>query len=191
MAYSISKQEKIEIEKAILALQREQVIAYPTESMYGLGCDIYSQDALLRIIKLKKRDASKGLIVVAANWQQVENLTEKLPESDYREIFNTWPGATTWVFPAKSEVPQLVTGSKKTIAIRISSNPFVQELCKGFKGPIISTSANIQGHPPAISMQETFAVFGNKIDCYVPGKIGENKKASKIIDAQTKIVLRK
>lgn len=181
---------KENINHAVQILKREGVIAYPTEAMFGLGCDINSETAIKKILDLKKRSWEQGLIIVASSWEQVSHLTTKIPEANYNKIFDSWPGHTTWVFPASLMAPKYITGTHKTIAIRISNHPLVHELCLTFNGPIVSTSANIQGQKPALNPTEVKSIFGGGIDYIFPGEIGKNTKASTIIDATTLEILR-
>ena len=181
---------KENIKHAVQILKNEGVIAYPTEAMFGLGCDIKSETAIKKILYLKKRSWEQGLIIVASSWEKVSYLTTNIPEDNYQKIFNSWPGHTTWVFPASLMAPKYITGTHKTIAIRISDHPLVHELCLTFNGPIVSTSANIQGQKPALNSTEVENIFGSEIDYIYPGNIGANTKASTIIDAITLKVLR-
>jgi len=173
------------VETAVGFLSTGQVIAYPTEAMYGLGCDIRHEAALERIIQIKSRPHNKGLIVVAAHWQQVEALTKPLPADCYDAIFHSWPGHTTWVFPAADGVSPRITGSHQSIAIRISQHPLIQALCTQFGHPIVSTSANKHHEPAALDYATVAQTLGNEVDYIMPGDIGQAQHASHIIDALT------
>lgn len=181
---------KENIKHAVQILKKKGVIAYPTEAMFGLGCDINSETAIKKILDLKKRSWEQGLIIVASSWDQVSHLTTKIPEENYNKVFDSWPGHTTWVFPASNMAPRYITGTHNTIAIRISNHPLAYEICLTFNGPIVSTSANIQGQKPAINSTEVKNTFISGIDYICPGEIGENAKASTIIDATTLKILR-
>ena len=171
------------IQKAISTLKNDGVIAYPTEAMFGLGCNIYSDKAVTKILDIKQRSYDKGLIIVASSWNQVESLTTPIPKKNYDTIFKSWPGHNTWVFPASLNAPRKITGKHKTIAIRISNHPTIRLLCDEFKGPIVSTSANIQGKEPALTATEVKDIFKEKIDYIVQGEIGDKTKASTITSA--------
>ena len=95
----------IQVREAATHIQQGKVIAYPTEAVYGLGCDIENHDAIMTICTMKQRDIRQGLIIVAAHWDFVSHYTKPLDHSRYQEIFSSWPGATTWVFPASASAP--------------------------------------------------------------------------------------
>ncbi|MBT4884738.1 MAG: threonylcarbamoyl-AMP synthase [Legionellales bacterium] len=179
-----------EIHIAVSFLKQGKIIAYPTEAMFGIGCDVMDEKALTKIIKIKKRPPEKGLIIVAARWEQVQNLTQKIPDSQYKKIFQSWPGHTTWLFPAAKQVPTLITGKHNTIAIRVSNNPTITALCEQYGKPIVSTSANIHNGPTAMNDTDVTNIFGGNVDYIVSGKFEKHCGASKIIDAITGKVLR-
>ena len=179
-----------EIDIAVSFLRQGKIIAYPTEAMFGIGCDIMDEKALKKIIEIKKRPPEKGLIIVAAKWEQVKRLTQKMPESHYKKIFKSWPGHTTWLFPAAPQVPAIIKGKYNTVAIRISNNPTIKNICDLYDKPIVSTSANIHNKAAATNSDEVINTFGNSIDYVVPGEIDKLCGASKIIDGITGKVLR-
>src|SRR3990167_4516311 len=133
------------VEKVTKVLQQQGVIAYPTEAVYGLGCDPFSELAVKKILKLKKRDINKGLILIASNWKQIENLIQPIPDEKLSQVMQTWPGPVTWLFPASDEVPRWISGAHSTIALRITAHPIAKALCEKWNGPIVSTSANKEG----------------------------------------------
>ena len=128
-----------QIEQAVKVMKSGGVIAYPTEAVFGLGCDINNTSAVNRIINMKQRDPEQGLIIVAFCWSQVEKFTKTTAVKNLEEILSSWPGPTTWVFPASSLAPKLITGKHKTIAIRISKHPIVQAITQEANMPIVST----------------------------------------------------
>ena len=124
------------------------VIAYPTEAVWGLGCDPWNEDAVYRLLALKARPVEKGLIVVAANIHQLDFLLEDLPDVWLDRLAGTWPGPNTWLVPHQERLPEWVTGVHDSVAVRVTDHPLVQELCH-LTGPLISTSANPAGRPAA------------------------------------------
>lgn len=124
------------------------VIAYPTEAVWGLGCDPWNEDAVYRLLALKARPVEKGLIVVAANIHQLDFLLEDLPDVWLDRLAGTWPGPNTWLVPHQERLPEWVTGVHESVAVRVTDHPLVQELCH-LTGPLISTSANPAGRPAA------------------------------------------
>jgi len=178
------------IKKAAVLLKEGKIIAYPTEGMYGLGCDPFNREAVVRLVKLKKRHLRKGLILVGYSFDQFKSLIKKVPEETLSAVSRTWPGPITWVFPATVKAPKWITGNRHTLAIRVSAHPIVQELCRAFGKPLVSTSANLEGNAPITKKADIQNVFKTGIDMLVPGKIGERKSASEIRDVETGKVIR-
>jgi L-threonylcarbamoyladenylate synthase len=177
------------LKQAIIAFKEGGVIAYPTESVFGLGCIPVLQDSVYRILKLKQRPVEKGLILVASSIEQLEEYVhfENLPTIDL--INASWPGPVTWLIPAKKKTPIWLTGSHETLAVRISAHPTIDALCRKL-GPIISTSANPTGEKPAITTHEVFSYFGAELDYVIPGNIKNNLNPTKIRDAQNGNIIR-
>lgn len=164
------------------------IFAYPTEAVFGLGCDINNKYAIQKILSIKKRDVSKGLIVISDNLEKVRDLID----DDYFKILvdeNSGSIPTTWLCPVSNLVLPEVTGGSKKIAIRITKHDTSKSLCKILDMPIISTSANIAGEDP-ITKKEDLKFFLNDIDYIVDGEVGNNKKPSRIIDLISKEVIR-
>lgn len=178
------------IYQASNVLHTSGVIAYPTETVWGLGCDPFNENALERVIQIKRRDAHKGLILVAANIEQFDFLLHDQDESVIEKLKASWPGAVTWLVPHKNRVPKLVHGQFDTVAIRVSSHPMVQQLCKEFGGPIVSTSANFSGKPTVKSAIQAKCVLGPYLDFILSGPTGLANAPSRIIDMQTGRVIR-
>ena len=173
----------------INSVKEGAIFAYPTEAVYGLGCDIFNVDSINRILKLKKRDASKGLIVISDNLEKVRELID----DNYFKLFvenNSDAVPTTWLCPSSDIVPPEITGGQNKIGIRITNHEVSCELCKLLDFPIISTSANISGQAPVQILQDCINIFGEEVDYIIKGPIGQNKKPSRIIDLISKKVLR-
>ncbi|MCL5260372.1 MAG: L-threonylcarbamoyladenylate synthase [Gammaproteobacteria bacterium] len=178
------------INTAIKVLQSGGIIAYPTEAVFGLGCDPANQAAVERLLQLKKRKASKGLILIAASWDQVKCYTKKVAPETLQEVLKTWPGPFTWVFPSSKKTPKWITGDHDSVAIRVSAHPVVQALCNEFNGAIVSTSANIADHLPAKTIPDLLQQFPCGIDFIVPGNIGKEAKPTQIRDVKTRSLIR-
>lgn len=131
------------------ALAQGGVLAYPTEAVWGLGCDPFNASAVQTILNLKKRSADKGLILVGANISQFDFLLSSLGSELRATLQASWPGHTTWLVPHHNRVPYNLCGEHSTIALRVSAHPLVQALCLLYGGPIVSTSANPQSLPAA------------------------------------------
>lgn len=160
------------------------VIAYPTEGVYGLGCSPFNEIAVQKILQLKQRSISKGLIIVSDSFSAVKDLTLPLAKESYEKIMATWPGPITWVFPASEHAPAWITGSHKGIALRISQYPLIKQLCEK-TGPLVSTSANIATQPAAMSAQEVNDIFADAIDYIIDAPIGNLTKPTPIFDAMS------
>ena len=177
------------LNQAVRTLDGGGVIAYPTEAVFGLGCYPEDFDCVMKILSIKCRSVNKGLILVAANIEQTQSYVEYTNDAMLQKVSKTWPGAVTWVLPAKKNVPYWVTGKKATVAIRVSAHPIIQDLCMRI-GVIISTSANPSGYRPASSAMKVRSYFGNMIDYIVPGQIGGDRLPTEIREATTGQILR-
>ncbi|HTN34481.1 MAG TPA: L-threonylcarbamoyladenylate synthase [Marinobacter sp.] len=167
-------------------LQQGGVIAYPTEAVWGLGCDPWNQSAVERILALKNRPVEKGMILVASSVQQVRFLLDLLPEHLQRKAESHWPGPVTCLLPdINQQIPAWVRGAHSTIAVRVSDHPVVRALCIAADMPLVSTSCNPAGEEPARNIAQVSRYFENQLDWIVPGELGGNPKPSRIIDIVT------
>ncbi|PPC61244.1 L-threonylcarbamoyladenylate synthase type 1 TsaC [Pantoea sp. ICBG 1758] len=143
-------------------LKQQCVIAYPTEAVFGLGCDPDSERAVMALLQLKQRPVEKGLILIAADYTQLTPYIddEQLTAEQRERMFASWPGPVTWVVPARSSTPRWLTGRFNSLAIRVSNHSDVQALCRGFGKPLVSTSANLTGMPPCRTAAEVTEQFG-------------------------------
>lgn len=173
--------------QCIRKLEQGGVICYPTEAVYGLGCNPDNESAVMTLLALKLRPVEKGLILIADNYAQLLPYVDdkKIPMDKRAAIFSAWPGAVTWVMPAKPTAPKWLTGQHDTIAVRVTNHPVVKQLCLQFNKPLVSTSANLTGQAPVMSLDEAKAVFTHHVAYYVAGKLGGNTKPSQIKDART------
>lgn len=178
------------IKDAVLALQRGGVIAYPTEAVFGLGCDPSSEPAVRRILALKNRPVSQGLILVASHFHQLEEYLALVPPDRLQRALDTWPGPYTWLIPARKRVPRWLRGDHATLAVRVSAHPVVRALCDALGMPIVSTSANPSGQPPARTAEEVRRYFGDALDVIVPGEVGGRAAPTEIRDLMTGEVVR-
>src|SRR5688500_14462314 len=156
----------LSISESIAALRRGGVIAYPTEAVWGLGCDPFDQAAVMRLLALKQREVAKGLIVVAADAAQFDDLADwdALIDMQRDAVLASWPGPHTWIVPATARAPRWITGDHDGIALRISAHPLVVALCNSFGGAIVSTSANRAGAPPPRVLDELDRDLRNAVD---------------------------
>ncbi len=170
-------------------LKRGGIIAYPTEGVWGLGCDPFNETAVLRILELKEREQEKGLILVASALQQIEMLLESLPLPARQQLQSACPGPDTWLIPDPNQkIPSWIKGSFATVAVRVSQHPLVSSLCEQC-GLLVSSSANPSGRAPALSEQEVAEYFKDEV-MIVPGELGSQDGPSRIIDLQSGQVIR-
>lgn len=167
------------------------VIAYPTEAVWGLGCDPWSREAVYHLLDIKARPVEKGMILVAASETQIKPLLESLSAAQRATLSQHWPGPYTWLMPDIDHwVPNWVKGRFDTVAVRISDHPVVQALCAATGHPLVSTSANRTGEPPLLTEDALQQQFGSVVDCIVSGQTGSLNTPSEIRDLQTGQVIR-
>ncbi len=168
------------------------VIAYPTEAVWGLGCDPLDEAAVLRLLALKQRAVDKGLILVAGSVPQLDGLLdwEALPGDCVAAVHASWPGPNTWIVPATRRVPSWITGAHAGAAVRVSAHPVVAGLCAAFGGPLVSTSANVAGVAPPRRLAELDPALLARIDGIVAGETGGLASPTPIRDARSGAVLR-
>jgi L-threonylcarbamoyladenylate synthase len=168
------------------------VIAYPTEAVWGLGCDPFNVRAIHALLSLKKRSPDKGLILIGSNIEQFSFILKGLNNTQIATMKNTWPGPISWVVPVNEHIPYCISGDHQGVAIRVSNHPIVKSLCDIYGGPIVSTSANTQGHRAAKTHWQVKRYFKNNtaLDFITQGVVGKRNKPSKIFDLLTQTVIR-
>lgn len=170
-------------------LRSGAVIAYPTEAVYGLGCDPLNRDAVLRLLAIKRRPIDKGVILIASRIEQLTPYIET-PSPEIRgQLDETWPGPVTWLLPCRYGTPAWLRGRHDTIAVRVTAHRLAAAICDAFGGAIVSTSANASGHPPARNaLQARLRCPG--VDHVVNGQTGGRRRPSEIRDARSTEVVR-
>lgn len=158
------------------------IIAYPTEAVFGLGCDPANPLAVSRLLAIKQRPPSKGLILVAANREQLDPWIQPLPTELEQRLTRSWPGPVTWLAPARDDCPTWLTGNHQTLAVRVSAHPRVRALCRRLGSALVSTSANVSSLRPARSVLEVQLRFARHIDYILPGELGGRARPSTIRD---------
>lgn len=171
------------IRQAVQKINAGEVIAYPTEAVYGLGCNPLNQNAVLELLALKNRSVDKGLILIASSLTQLEPYLQ-LNKQILSRISTSWPGPVTWIIPAQDWVPNWLTGSHSTLAVRVTAHPIARLLCEKSGQPLVSTSANTQGKPPAITSWNVSKSLNHPNEIFiVSGKVGQLKQATPIFNA--------
>ncbi|MCW8922256.1 MAG: L-threonylcarbamoyladenylate synthase [Gammaproteobacteria bacterium] len=151
------------IRYAVHQIRHGGIIVYPTETVYGLGCDPMNLNAVNYLNHLKQRQPDKGLILLAHNLDLFSNYIEILSADDRKKILHT-ETPTSWIVPVKTSLPDWLTNKQRTIAIRISQHPVVTELCQQLGHPITSTSANLSGKKTIINALQAHKYFHDKVD---------------------------
>ena len=173
-------------------LHRGGVIAYPTEAVWGLGCDPFDEAAVLRLLALKQRAVDKGLILIAAAASQFDGLLDwdALPGERRAAVHASWPGPHTWIVPATARVPRWITGTHAGVAVRVSAHPVVAALCTAFAAPLVSTSANQAGAAPPTTLAGFDPALLAALDGIVAGDTSGRDRPSDIRDARSGATLR-
>lgn len=172
---------------ALAALRTGGVIAYPTEGVWGLGCDPRDQAAVLRLLALKRREVDKGLILVASDPSQLRDYVDLDPlDADTRAAINaSWPGPQTWIVPASSRAPRWITGAHDGIAVRVSAHPGVAALCAAFGHALVSTSANLASHAAPRMRAELDPRIVAGVDAVLAGETSGLAQPTPIRDARS------
>ena len=178
------------ITEAVAALRAGGIVAYPTEAVYGLGCDPRNRDAVARLFALKQRPAGQGVLLIAANFPQVEKFIGSVPAEAVARARATWPGPHTWVFPRSPATPDWLAGDHAGIALRVTAHPLAAALCNAFGAALVSTSANRHGVAPARSAGEVHMAFGTALAYVLDGATGGLERPTPIRDAISGEVLR-
>jgi L-threonylcarbamoyladenylate synthase len=180
------------LHEAAIALQSGGVIAYPTEAVWGLGCDPRDENTVLRLLAIKQRPVEKGLILIASHLDQLRPFLDlaAVPTDHLAAVLATWPGPHTWVMPASADAPRWITGAHEGIAVRISAHPTVIALCNAFEGALVSTSANLSGSDAPRSREGLDPAVLAAVAGSVAGETGGLRAPTTIRDALTGIALR-
>ncbi len=172
------------LKNAVQIVNQGGVIAYPTESTYGLGCDPANLDALKRILQIKQRPAEKGLIILVSDIAQAKPYLQPLDTSQLLLMTQARERATTWLIPRNKALPIELCGTHPKIAVRITQHPVARAICEALGYPLVSTSCNLSGQEALIDAETIQAQMGDQLDLIVAGNVG-GQAASQIIDLET------
>jgi L-threonylcarbamoyladenylate synthase len=180
-----------EIEEGVKILQKGGVIAFPTDTVYGLGADAFNSTAVERIYKIKNRPKHQQLPLLIAGAERLTTLADSIPEIAWFLARRFWPGGLTLVLPKTASLPAYLA-SGPTIAVRVPDHPACLALIQRLGNPIIGTSANISGQPAALTAEEVGQQLGEKIDFIIKGGECPGGKESTVVDAtrEPPIILR-
>jgi len=176
-----------QVERGISILRQGGIVAYPTDTVYGLGAGADLPHAVERIYEIKERPRNMPLPLLLADTSQITRVAEPVPLIAWLFIHNFLPGALTIVLPKSSSVPDIITGGGKTVAVRIPAHPVPIALIKGLGTPIVGTSANLSGQPSPLTADEVYSQLGDKIDLIIDGGRCSGGKESTIVDVTGEI----
>jgi L-threonylcarbamoyladenylate synthase len=174
------------------ALRQGSVVAYPTETLYGLGVDPFHEEALERLYKLKGRPSTMPVSILVKDLAMLEKVTLDLSEPAMRLIESFLPGPLTLVLPARPRLSRRLTSGTGKVGIRISSHPLIEQLFASYPAPITTTSANPTGQPDARDARTILSYFPQGIDCILDAGPVSGGIGSTVVDVtgQTPAILR-
>jgi len=180
----------LDIPGAVEQLRAGHIIAYPTEAVYGLGCDPGNESAVRKLLSLKGRHESAGFVLIASEFSQLQPWVADTDDALLHKAMQTWPGPVTWLFPRAADIPDYITGAHDTVAVRITAHEPSRNLCQAFAAALISSSANLTTARPARSVSEVEDYFGHDIAGILAGPLGGEENPSQIRDLASGKILR-
>jgi len=178
-----------QVEQAATILKQGGIVAYPTDTVYGVGAAINIEPAVARVYQIKGRPHNRALPILLADKSQIADVAEVVPLLAWRLADKFWPGALTMVLLKSESVPNIVTGEGKSVAVRIADHPIPIALVRGLGVPIAGTSANLSGSPSALTAEEALTQLGDRVDMIIDGGRCPGGRESTIIDLTRDIPL--
>ena len=178
----LNRPDPVAVEAAARAVEAGEVILYPTDTVYGIGCHGFCSPALERILRLKRRSADKGLLLLIPDLQTAARLSGRLPPQFDRLAARLWPGPATFLVPAAPTLPAPVTGAQGKVGVRCPSLPFLRLWLKRVAAPIVSTSANLAGEPTPNSRSGLESLFGSRVDLFLDAGTLPESAPSTVLD---------
>lgn len=177
----------LSIADSAAVVRRGGVLAYPTEGVWGLGCDPFDEAAVMRLLAIKERPVEKGMILIAGALAQLDGLLDwdALPAGRRDAVLATWPGPHTWIVPTTARVPRWITGAHDGVAVRVTDHPVVVALCAAVGSVLVSTSANLSGEASAFHRAALDPRLLARIDGVSEGETGGRTAPSTIRDARS------
>ncbi len=181
-----------QVDRGISILKRGGIVAFPTDTVYGLGACTNLHQAVERVYQVKERPRSMALPLLLAHTLQISEVAEPVPPIAWLLAHNFLPGALTIVLHKSNSVLNIITGRGITVAVRIPAHPIPVALADGLGMPIVGTSANLSGKPSVLTADEVYSQFGEKIDLVIDGGRCPGGRESTIVDVtgETPVVLR-
>jgi L-threonylcarbamoyladenylate synthase len=182
-----------QLDEIVAALRNGAIVAYPTEAVFGLGCDPKNSDAVSRLFSLKQRSPDKGFLLIGACEEQFNEFVDwtQLSRAQQLSVRSTWPGPHTWIMPAQDSLPTNIVGVHAGVAVRVTAHGVAANLCEKFGGALISTSANLNGQKAARSLSEVTQQFENSsLYGVLDAPLGGDIAPSEIRDAISNVLVR-
>lgn len=179
-------------QEAADALLRGEVIAYPTEGVYGFAADAMNRVAVEKLLQMKERSVSKGFIVMGASLAHLSPLIEPLNDGEAKRLLEELRGGYryTWIVPAKESCPHYLRGEFPTLAIRVTNHPDALALCEKMPVGVVSTSANLHKEAPLESAEEIYQLFGDQIAGVMEGEVGSLSSPTRIVHLKSGEIIR-
>lgn len=174
-----TNQEELKI--VIKTLEDDGIIIFPTDTVYGIGCNCFSEKAIQKLFEIKERDYKKPICVLTNNIEKIKKVVKNINKKQEELINKYMPGALTMILDKKEGVPDLLTSNLETIGVRIPDNKIALEILKNFDLPLATTSVNISGNNPGIEIEDFIEEFKNKVDIIIDGGKSKIGMASTII----------
>ncbi|MFC1985100.1 L-threonylcarbamoyladenylate synthase [Chloroflexota bacterium] len=192
MASKLSLDIQQQIEQGISVLAQGGIIAYPTDTVYGLGASAGIPQAVERVYTVKERPLNMPLPLLLADVSQINKVAEAVTPIAWLLIHSFWPGALTLVLPKSSSVPDIITAGGTNVAVRIPAHPVAIALIEGLGTPIVGTSANLSGRPSPLTAEEVHSQLGDRIDLVIDGGRCSGGRESTVVDVtgETPVMLR-
>jgi len=176
-----------QIAAAVAALRSGEVVVYPTETVYGLGVNPFSEPAIRRLYAIKERDAANPVLLIVDGLDQLREVVRDISPAAARYAVKFWPGPLSMLFPRSPHLPEILTGGLDKVCVRWTSHPVARALCREFGHAVTSTSANLSGQPPAHSLD---GVRLQGLGAMIDGGLLPKNPPSTVFDPDSRQVLR-
>lgn len=191
MGTKLSASIQEQLEKGVSILKDGGVVAFPTDTVYGLGAGIGINSAVERVYRVKERPRHMALPLLLADLSQLDDVARSVPPSARLLAENFWPGPLTLVLFKSDSVPDIVTGGNESVAVRIPAHPIPAALARGVGTAIVGTSANLSGQPSALTAKEAHAQLGDKVDLIIDGECPGGKESTVVdLTGEKPVILR-
>ena len=184
------KHKSLNLDSSVEWLKEGKILIHPTESIWGLGCDALNPKAVSDVFKIKKRSKNKSFILLIKSLESIENYLQDINKEDIKYLHKHWPGPYTFLIKYNDKLPKHLWNETHKIAIRVSNHLPIRLLFNSFSGIMVSTSANISGQKNLQKPEEIINFFEHDGMAYYDELLGTNKSPSRIIDLETRAVIR-